>query len=121
MPAEAFYIYYLTEELNQFLLLFLALFTAIIAQLSDYAIGFLASDNIKELIKPKRYKKYRAYVLKYGYPTIFFFNLTPLSSPIVVLISGFMKLNLKKVMAYSFAGLLIKYLVITLVYNLIIM
>jgi membrane protein YqaA with SNARE-associated domain len=118
MPAEIFFLYYLSEGQNQLLLLFIALTTAISAQICDYAIGFLAANNIQELIKPKRYHKYKNIVNKYGYPIIFIFNLTPLSSPIVVLISGFMKLSLRRVLVYSFAGLFIKYLVIIIVFNL---
>ncbi len=118
LPAEAFFLYYLYQDHNQLLILFIALITAISAQICDYAIGFLAADHIKELIKPKRYEKYKNIIDKYGYPIIFFFNLTPLSSPIVILISGFMKLSLRRVMVYSFVGLFIKYVIIILAFNL---
>lgn len=117
MPAEAFYFYHLMQDMNQFMLLFIALSTALLAQISDYAIGFLAADNIEEFIKPKRYERYRKYLLKYGYGIVFFFNLTPLSSPIIILISGIMKLSLRRVMIYSCLGLIIKYIGIIIFFN----
>jgi hypothetical protein len=38
MGAEAFYYYHLLQDLNQFMLLFIAITTALLAQISDYAI-----------------------------------------------------------------------------------
>lgn len=118
LPAELFFIYYLKFH-NPLFLLFVAIITALIAQSSDYIFGYLSSNNIKSLIKPKKYKKYRAFFLKYGYYAIFFFNLSPLSSPVMSLIAGFMKLRLRKVLFISFLGLLIKYILIIFFYQLI--
>lgn len=116
LPAELFFIYYLNFH-NPFILLLVAISTALLAQTCDYIFGYLARKNTKELIKPQTYKKYRKYFLKYGYYAIFFFNVTPLSSPIMVLMSGFMKLRLRKVLLISLLGLLIKYILIILFFN----
>lgn len=111
LPAELFFIYYLNFQ-NPLILLLLALFTAMLAQTCDYIFGYLTIKNIKFLIKSETYQRYRKYFLKYGYYAIFFFNITPLSSPIMTLITGFMKLNLKKVLFITLLGLLIKYILL---------
>lgn len=120
LPAEGFFIYYLTQNSNHTTILFVAVITAIIAQISDYALGYLAAENISVMIKKERYHRYRTWMIKYGYYSIFFFNLMPLSSPIVVLIAGIMKLRLRRVIIISLLGLTLKYVIIIIFYNLII-
>ncbi|MDA3856027.1 MAG: VTT domain-containing protein [Candidatus Woesearchaeota archaeon] len=120
LPAEGFFIYYLTQNNNHTSILIVTISTAIIAQISDYALGYLAAENIAVMIKKERYNRYRNWMIKYGYYAIFFFNLMPLSSPIVVLISGIMKLRLRRVIIVSFCGLTLKYSIIVIFYNLII-
>ena len=118
MPVEALVPYYLAAGHSGFLLILIALITAIIAQLIDYGIGYFFSRAlIYDLIGEKRYKRSEKTINQYGGLAILLFNLFPLSSPIIVLVAGMFRFNLKKVMLYSFIGLLIKYLVIVSFFN----
>lgn len=119
MPVEALLPYYIAHGYNVILLLALAVLTALIAQLIDYSIGYLApSDIIKELIGVSRYRKANRILNKYGKIIIFIFNLLPLSSPIIVLVAGMMKFKLKHTIFYSFLGLVLKYsVIITIFYS----
>jgi|SRR3989344_4458691 len=113
MPVEALVPYYTGIGYNKFLILILALITAILAQLLDYGIGRLTShDIITKLIGKKKFERGKKYIDNYGLWALFFFNLLPISSPILTLIAGMMRVNLKKVLYYSIPGLLIKYLVL---------
>ena len=110
MPVEVLLPYYLVLDYNMFLLLAVAVLTALIAQFIDYAIGNLApSDTVKELIGIRRYKRAERVLSNHGKIIIFIFNLFPLSSPIVVLVAGMMKFKLRHTMLYSFLGLVLKY------------
>lgn len=114
MPVEALMPYYIAQGYNLTLLLVLAVITALIAQLIDYGIGYLAPNEIiKEIIGIKKYKKSKRIIDKYGKIIIFIFNLFPLSSPIVVLVAGMMRFKLKHTIFYSFLGLFLKYFAIT--------
>jgi len=113
MPVEALVPFYLAEGHTGLTIIILAVSTALLAQLIDYTIGNLASHKIiNDLIGEKRHLKAEGKIRKYGFLTVFFFNLLPLSSPIVVLAAGMLRLNLGKVMFYSFVGLTLKYIAI---------
>ncbi|MDD4878040.1 MAG: VTT domain-containing protein [Candidatus Nanoarchaeia archaeon] len=115
-PVELLFMYFVGIGTNIPLLIFLALVTAIAAQSIDYLIGYFVSDKILiSLIGEKRYKKTKRKIDKYNELIIFLFNLSPLSSPIAVLIAGMLGYKLKKVLAYSFMGLLLKYCAIALI------
>ncbi len=117
-PVELFFLYLIKLGYNIPLLIFLALITAMFAQLIDYLIGYFVSDQIIiNIIGQKRYKKSRRKVDKYGGLTIFIFNLFPLSSPIIILIAGMLKYKFKKVLLYSFFGLLLKYTFISIIFS----
>lgn len=115
MPVELLFVFYAALESNMLLLLLFALTTAMLAQIIDYAIGNLVSSRIIDrLIGRKRYQRSKKYIRKYGNATIFVFNLTPLSSPILSLAAGMVRYRFWNFIAYSFAGLFFKYLAITL-------
>ena len=116
MPVEAAFAYYLIEH-NAVTLILIALTTAMLAQLIDYAIGYLMSRSfINHLVGKKRFSRARKLIDKYGNWTIFFFNLFPLSSPIVVLVAGMTRHKLWQVIFYSFLGLTVKYVVIAFIF-----
>lgn len=116
MPVELAFIYALSPA-NAVYMVFLALGTALLAQLIDYSLGYLWSDNIIDnIIGRHRYDETKKRIGKYGNMTIFFFSLLPISSPIVIVIAGVLKHNLTDVLFFSLLGLTIKYAVIALVF-----
>ena len=117
-PVELFFLYLISLDYNPFLLIFLAVITAMLAQLIDYIIGYFLSDRfIVDVLGEKKYEKSKKRIEKYGNLTIFLFNLLPLSSPIIALVAGMLRYKLKKVLLYSFAGLFFKYIIISLIFG----
>lgn len=117
MPVEIAFIYYLNTGLDIYLLNAVALGTAIAAQIADYYIGRSFSTRIIDrLIGRSRYEKAEKEIRKYGNLAIFVFNLFPLSSPVILLAAGMLKHRFKEALLYSFAGLLLKYVLITLIF-----
>jgi len=118
MPVEAMLPYYITEGHSVLMLWVLAVVTAMLAQLIDFGIGYAAPEHLsKDIIGKKKYKRYRKLIDNYGNLTILFFNLFPISSPIIILIAGMLRLRLREVMFFSFIGLMIKYWFITTVFS----
>jgi membrane protein DedA with SNARE-associated domain len=116
MPVEMAFIYYLAwySELE---LIWIALVTAITAEFIDYLIGlFFSLKSLTNLVGEKRILKAENYINKYGNLTIFFFNLLPLSSSVISLAAGLLKHRFKDFMIYSFAGLFLKYLALSLIF-----
>jgi membrane protein DedA with SNARE-associated domain len=117
MPVELAFIYYLNTDLNIFLLNVVAMGTALFSQGIDYYIGRSFSTRIIDrLIGRQRYEKAESEIRKYGNIAIFVFNLLPLSSPVILLAAGMLKHRLREAFFYSFAGLLLKYLLITAIF-----
>jgi len=117
MPVELAFIYYLNTDLNIFLLNVIAVGTAICSQLIDYYIGRSFSKQIiNRLIGRQRYEKAESEIRRYGNIAIFAFNLLPLSSPVILLAAGMLKHRLSEAVFYSLAGLLLKYLLMTLIF-----
>lgn len=117
MSVEGIYIYYLSEGLNWIFLLLLAIFTSFFAQVVDYMIGYILSEKvIEKLIGYKRYVHSRRLIDKYGKPIVFLFSLSPFSSPIILLITGMLKSDYRTIFTYSFLGLTVKYVIITMGY-----
>ena len=118
MPVEIAFIYYLTGEINVWALNAVAIGTALISQTIDYLIGFLLSTRIiDQLIGRRRYEKAEDKIRKYGNIVIFFFNVTPLSSPVISLAAGMLKHRVKDAAIFTFAGLLLKYIILTLIFG----
>ncbi len=117
---EIMFFYFLSTGISAWLVLFLAVSTALLAQAIDYLIGKTVSMQIIDrLIKPQKLKIAENYVNKYGAFVIILFNMTPLSSPILLLAAGILRYNFKKAMIWSFVGLTLKYLAIIFFYKVI--
>jgi membrane protein YqaA with SNARE-associated domain len=118
MPVELAFIYYLTGDINIWALNAVAIGTALVSQAIDYLIGFLFSKNIIDrLIGRRRYEKAEDKIRKYGNIIILLFNLTPFSSDIIALAAGILKHRIKNVLIFTFTGLLLKYLILTLIFG----
>lgn len=116
MPVEMAFVYYLSyyEEAK---LIGVALITAISAQIIDYVIGLSFSSRfIRHFVGEKRIKKAEKQIRQYGNLTIFIFNLFPLSSPVIALVAGMLKLRFRDLLLYSLTGLLLKYVALTLIF-----
>ncbi|MGE4585910.1 MAG: DedA family protein [Mangrovibacterium sp.] len=117
MPVELAFIYYLSTDLNLFLLNAVAISTALGSQLADYYIGRSFSTRIIDrLIGRQRYEQAEIEIRRYGNIAIFVFNFFPLSSPVILLAAGMLRHRIGDALLYSFAGLLLKYLLITLIF-----
>lgn len=117
MPVELAFIYYLSGNVNIWALNAVALGTALMSQAVDYIIGFLLSEKIIErFIGKRRYEKAENDLRKYGNIAILIFNALPLSSPVISLAAGILKHRIKDAVLYTVAGLLFKYLVLTLIF-----
>lgn len=115
MPVELAFIYYLHVGMNVYWLYTLAITTALASQLIDYYVGRSFSTRIiDKLIGRSRYEKAENEIRKYGNIAIFLFNLSPLSSPVILLAAGMLKHRLREAILYSLAGLVLKYFIITL-------
>ncbi|MFH1275691.1 MAG: VTT domain-containing protein [Candidatus Woesearchaeota archaeon] len=120
LPVESLVPIYQSFGHNGLILIIIAVTTAIIAQPINYAIGYLmSSEIIKGLISIKKYEKAEGYIQNYGRIAIFFFNVFPLSSPILSLVAGMLRFRFRTLMLYSFIGLVIKYFAIVYLYKLI--
>jgi membrane protein YqaA with SNARE-associated domain len=113
MPVESLVPFYQSIGHNSLAIFFIAIFTAIIAQPINYAIGYLMSaEIIEQLIGKKRFTRVENYIVEYGAMAIFFFNLLPLSSSILSLLAGMLRYRLRNLIFFSFAGLILKYVAI---------
>ncbi len=116
MPVELAYIYYLSF-FSQWEMIVVALTTATAAQIIDYYIGLSMSTAIvNNLVGEKRILNAEKHILKYGSLTIFIFNLFPLSSSVISVAAGMVKFRFKNFIIYSSVGLIIKYVVLTMVF-----
>jgi len=117
MPVEIAFVYYLSGDVNIFALNAVAIGTALFSQAIDYAIGLGVSNRfIDNLIGRRRYEKAEANIEKYGNLTIIVFNALPLSSPVISLAAGMLRLNIRNTLIYTVIGLLIKYMALTLIF-----
>jgi len=118
MPVEVLIPYYLAEGHSAILLVFVAVTTAIIAHVLNYSVGFLLSEKvIDKFIGAWRYNKAKKAIEKYGDMAVFFFSLLPISSPILMLAAGMVRLKLHRVLLFSFSGLLLKYIGLVLIFS----
>jgi membrane protein DedA with SNARE-associated domain len=118
MPVEIAFIYYLKGDINLWLLNAVALVTALASQIIDYLIGYsLSSKIIDRLIGRRRYEKAEDKIRNYGNIVIFLFNVTPLSSPVISLAAGMLKHRKRDALIFSLSGLVVKYLLLTLIFG----
>ncbi len=117
MPMELAFIYYLRSGYDVVMLNMVAICTAFAAQVVDYLIGYFFSTKIiDKLIGRKRYEKAEIEIRRYGNWTLLFANLLPLSSPIISLAAGMLKYRLKEAFFYSLAGMILRYVLLTLIF-----
>jgi membrane protein YqaA with SNARE-associated domain len=118
MPVEALVPIYQAEGHPGATLIMIALATAFAAQVIDYSIGRAVSDRvIDDLIGEKRYERFKAKIEKWGGWAILLFNLLPLSSPNMLLVSGMIRYSPRKAFAFSLLGLTGKYLAIVYLFD----
>jgi membrane protein DedA with SNARE-associated domain len=118
MPVELAFIFYLTGDINIWVLHAVAISTAMVSQAIDYFTGYMFSTKIiNRLIGRRRYEKAEDKIRKYGNIAIFLFNLTPLSSPVISLAAGMLNHRIKDAILYTLSGLVLKYLILTLIFN----
>ena len=117
MPMELAFIYYLRSSYDPIMLNLVAIATSFAAQVIDYLIGyFFSSGIIDRLIGRKRYEKAEDEIRKYGNWTLFLSNLLPLSSPVISLAAGMLKYRVKEALFFSLAGMVLRYLLLTLIF-----
>jgi len=117
MPVELAFIYYLRTGYDPWILSLVAIGTAFTSQVIDYLIGYFYSTGIIDsMIGRKRYEKAEAEIRKYGNLTLFFSNLLPLSSPVISLAAGMLKYRVKEALFYSLSGMVLRYLLLTLIF-----
>lgn len=117
MPVELAFIYYLSF-FSSLEMLIVALFTAVAAQLIDYFIGISVSTTIvNNLVGEERIKNVEKHIQKYGNLTIFIFNILPLSSSVIAVAAGMIKYRFSEFILYSTAGLVVKYVIISLIFS----
>ncbi len=118
MPVEALVPLYQAEGHAGATLIAIAVSTALAAQSIDYLIGRSLADRvIDNLIGQERYDRFKATIEKWGGWAILFFNLLPLSSPNMLLVSGMIRYSARKALAFSLAGLLAKYVAIVYIFD----
>ena len=118
MPVELPFIYYLRTGYDPFILNLVALGTAMSSQVIDYLIGYFFSKGIIDrLIGRRRYEKAETEIRKFGNLTLFLFNFLPFSSPVISLTAGMLKYRAKDAFLFSLAGLICRYLLMTLIFH----
>lgn len=119
MPMELAFIFYLRSGYDPLYLNLVAVATALASQSIDYLIGyFFSAGIIDRLIGRKRYEKAEDEIRKYGNWTILISNILPLSSPVISLAAGMLKYRVKDALFYTFAGMVCRYLLLTLIFGL---
>ena len=118
MPMELAFIFYLRAGYDPVLLNLVAVATAMASQSIDYLIGYFFSKGIIDrLIGRRRYEKAEAEIRKYGNWMLLLSNILPLSSPVVSLAAGMLKYRIKDAFFYSLTGMLVRYLLLTLIFH----
>jgi membrane protein DedA with SNARE-associated domain len=118
MPVELAFIFYLRSGYDPLTLNFIAIATAFVSESIDYLIGyFFSAGIIDNLIGRHRYEKAEEEIRKYGNWAILVSNTLPLSSPVISLAAGMLKYRVKDVVIYSFAGIFLRYVILTLLFQ----
>ena len=118
MPVELAFVYYLQGDISIIALNAVAVGTALLAQVIDYAVGVLLSNRIIDtLIGRRRFEKAEDKLRKYGNIAIFVFNALPLSSDVISMVAGMLRHRIRDAAFFTFAGLLLKYAVLTLIFK----
>ena len=117
MPVELAFIFYLRSGYDPLILNLVAISTAFASEAIDYLIGYFFSARIIDrLIGRHRYEKAEDEIRKYGNWAILVSNVLPLSSPVISLAAGMLKYRVKEVVIYSFVGIVLRYLLLTVIF-----
>jgi len=117
MPVELAFIFYLRSGYDPITLNLVAIATAFASEAIDYLIGyFFSAGIIDRLIGRKRYEKAEDEIRKYGNWALLVSNTLPLSSPVISLAAGMLKYRIREVVFYSLAGIVLRYLLLSLIF-----
>ena len=118
IPVELAFVYYISSGENIWLLMLIAIVSALISQSIDYLIGYSVSSKfIDKMIGRQRFESAEAQIRRYGNVIIFIFNFLPLASPVILLASGMLKHRFKDTFLFMFIGLVIKYFLLVLAFH----
>jgi len=93
-----------------------AVLSAMAWLLVDYTIGYSFSKAfITRFFSEKKIDSYSRKIEKYGHTAIFVFNALPLAAPMLLLVAGLLRLNMKKAFLFAFLWLVLKYLTLAVV------
>jgi membrane protein YqaA with SNARE-associated domain len=110
LPVELLVPWYLAEGHRALDVVPLAVVTALVAQAVDYGIGRLFSTTLVEaLMGERRLRASHARIERWGGLAIFAFNVTPLSSPVLLAAAGVVRYHPVKAFLWSATGLSVKY------------
>lgn len=119
MPVEALVPLYQVEGYGGTTLVLIAVATAIAAQAIDYGIGRAVSDQVlHDLVGRDRFERFKRLIGRWGGWAILLFNLTPLSSPNMLLVAGITRYSPRRAFVLSTIGLTVKYVGIVYVVDL---
>ncbi len=117
MPVELAFVYYLRTGYDPLVLNLVAISTAFASESIDYLIGYFFSTRIiDQLIGRKRYEKAEEEIRKYGNWAILVSNVLPLSSPVISLAAGMLKYRIREAIFFTFTGIVLRYLLLTLIF-----
>ncbi|MDH3422667.1 MAG: VTT domain-containing protein [Gemmatimonadota bacterium] len=118
MPVEALVPIYQGEGHAALTLVFVAVATALAAQVIDYSIGRAVKEgSLHKVIGEKRYARFKGNIDRWGGWAILLFNLMPLSSPNMLLVAGMTRYSARRAFLFSSIGLTGKYLAIVYAYG----
>ena len=118
MGSEALFIYYINQNLNIYILLFLATFGNSLGSVVNYWFGYNGEDYLekKKILKSSQLNKYRDLFNKYGSFSLLLSWMPIIGDPITI-IAGLLKYNIYKFIllvtfAKFFRYLFVAYLVV---------
>jgi membrane protein YqaA with SNARE-associated domain len=118
MGSEALFIYYINQNLNIYILLFLATFGNSLGSVVNYWFGYNGEDYLekKKILKSSQLNKYRNLFNKYGSFSLLLSWMPIIGDPITI-IAGLLKYNIYKFIllvtfAKFFRYLFVAYLVV---------
>lgn len=119
MPVELAFIFYLRSGYDPLILNLVAVSTAFASESIDYLIGyFFSAGIINRLIGRSKYEKAEDEIRKYGNWALLVTNILPLSSPVISLAAGMLKCRIREAVIYSFAGIVLRYVLLTIIFSL---
>ena len=118
MGSEALFIYYINQNLNIYILLFLATFGNSLGSVVNYWFGYNGEDYLekKKILKSSQLNKYRDLFNKYGSFSLLLSWMPIIGDPITI-VAGLLKYNIYKFIllvtfAKFFRYLFVAYLVV---------